>query len=86
MFNPKILTAMKQKLKKIGVLAVLLANVAIFAPQKAEGQKQIDISDPPNGNNRHWVQKTFNILGQSVEVYGCVNGGSECLDDIIVNG
>ncbi|MDX1903163.1 MAG: hypothetical protein SFU27_03295 [Thermonemataceae bacterium] len=29
---------MKNKLKKMGVLAVLLANVAIFAPQKAEGQ------------------------------------------------
>jgi hypothetical protein len=30
MFNPKILTAMKQKLKKIGVVAVLLA-MSVFA-------------------------------------------------------
>jgi hypothetical protein len=80
MFNPKILTAMKQKLKKIGVLAVLLANVAIFVPKKAEGQKQIDISDPPNGNNRHWVD--FTILG--INFYGCVRGGNECIDDIVI--
>jgi hypothetical protein len=31
MFNPKILTAMKQKLKKIGVLAVLLASFATYS-------------------------------------------------------
>jgi hypothetical protein len=30
---------MKKRIKKIGVLAVLLANVAIFAPKEAEGQK-----------------------------------------------
>ncbi|GAB4494412.1 MAG: hypothetical protein OHK0045_25660 [Raineya sp.] len=29
---------MKNKLKKIGVLALVLANFVIFAPQKVEGQ------------------------------------------------
>ncbi len=72
---------MKNKLKKLGVLAVVLANFVIFAPQKVEGQKKsIDISDPPNGNNRTWVD--FTILGTNY--YGCVNGGSDCLDDIVI--
>ncbi|PKQ66750.1 hypothetical protein [Raineya orbicola] len=71
---------MKKKLKKLGVLAVLLANVTIFAPQKVEAQIEIDISDPSNGNNRHWVEYT--IFG--IKFYGCVNGGNECLDDIVV--
>jgi hypothetical protein len=36
MFNPKILTAMKQKLKKIGVLAVLLAMEVLSQVGKAQ--------------------------------------------------
>ncbi|GAB4494055.1 MAG: hypothetical protein OHK0045_24640 [Raineya sp.] len=78
----------KNKLKKIGVLALVLANFVIFAPQEVKGQKKsIDISDPPNGNNRHWVQYTINFPGVgAVEFYGCVNGGSDCFDDISVNG
>ncbi len=78
---------MKRKLKSpykspkgIIVLAVVLANLAIVAPQKVEGQKQIDISDPTNGNNRCWVD--FTVWG--VNFYGCVNGGSDCLDDIVI--
>jgi hypothetical protein len=43
MFNPKILTAMKQKLKKIGVLAVLLA-VGVFS-QVGNAQEVISLRD-----------------------------------------
>jgi hypothetical protein len=75
---------MKKRIKKIGVLAVLLlASVVIFAPKEAEGQKQIDISDPPNGNKRHWVE--IKLPGSGITLYGCVNGGNECLDDIVVS-
>jgi hypothetical protein len=36
---------MKKRIKKIGVLAVLLANVAIFAPKEAEGQRTVVIDE-----------------------------------------
>jgi hypothetical protein len=66
---------MKQKLKKIGVLAVLMANVAIFAPQKLEGQKttggckSLIIDCPGIGTGDRIVC----VVGGDLD-YGCICG------------
>jgi len=62
------------------MLAVLLANVAIFAPQKAEGQKTIVIDENPSSNNRTYIDIT--ILG--INIYGCIDTAGDCLATIVV--
>jgi hypothetical protein len=84
-FNPKILTAMKQKLKKIGVLAVLLANVAIFAPQKVEGQKTILIDEMGDGSQGEY-KRTDIQMPLGILIIHCGGKGTGCIGTITVNG
>ncbi|MDX1904664.1 MAG: hypothetical protein SFU27_10940 [Thermonemataceae bacterium] len=69
---------MKNKLKKLGVLAVLLANVAIFAPQKAEGQKKtVLFIDNMGDDNREYKYSQMEIPGYLIitcggDGYGCI--------------
>ncbi|PKQ66898.1 hypothetical protein [Raineya orbicola] len=75
---------MKNKLKKLGVLAVLLANVTIFAPQKVEGQGKITIvvDENPTSNNRRYIDITIGF----VNIYGCIDQAGDCLATIVIGG
>ncbi|MDX1904662.1 MAG: hypothetical protein SFU27_10930 [Thermonemataceae bacterium] len=69
---------MKNKLKKLGVLAVLLANVAIFAPQKIEGQNTTNgklYAD--DGGLAYTTFESIKPLGGS-PLYVCVKCGEDC--------
>jgi hypothetical protein len=78
---------MKKRIKKIGVLAVLLANVAIFAPKEAEGQRTIVIDEMGTDKPEYkMTQATFIIFGGSVTVVRCGGDGVGCIQTITVNG
>ncbi|MDX1903165.1 MAG: hypothetical protein SFU27_03305 [Thermonemataceae bacterium] len=65
---------MKNKLKKLGVLAVLLANVAIFAPQKAEGQGKVcgDCNEVPKPK----LPGKSGSMGNNFPICYCDEGGN----------
>ncbi len=64
------------------MLAVLLANFVIFAPQKVEGQGTIpiDISENPDQDNRVWIDIYVGIFN----FYGCRSTGGNCMADVVV--
>jgi hypothetical protein len=66
---------MKKRIKKIGVLAVLLANVAIFAPKEAEGQRTVP-SDVGGGTRTH-ACIVYKQSNDSLQVY-CEGDGIAC--------
>jgi hypothetical protein len=80
MFNPKILTAMKQKLKKIGVVAVLM-SVFSTSVEASRWKHQATIQGPGGCTEEHYVCVqgfgfAFCEIGSTMVVITCPPGGS----------
>lgn len=76
---------MKNKLKKLGVLAVVLANVAIFTPQKVEGQRTVVIDNMDGSSPTSEYRRTdYHIFGTHYIL--CSGTGVGCIYTITVNG
>jgi hypothetical protein len=73
---------MKKRIKKIGVLAVLLANVAIFAPKEAEGQRTIVIDNMDGPTDREYKRYDITVLGTHYII--CQGQGWGCIPSITV--